>query len=202
LAHSPVAAQLLERPDEAAATAQLVNALTVARIPLFLFAAVQAVFLPRLAAYVARDERGPFAGALRTALLATGAIGALGVAATAVLGPEAVRLLFGPGFAIGRLVIVVLAVSAVLFMLVQVLVQALLAHGRDSAAIVVWTAGLVGLLVALLLPLDLQMRVSVALTLGSAAALVVAAVRLRGVLRAWPHAAPVASPTSPEEHTR
>jgi O-antigen/teichoic acid export membrane protein len=184
----PVVAQLLERPGEAATTAQLVNALTVARIPLFLFAAVQAVFLPQLAAYVARHERARFTGALRTAFLLTGAIGAVGIGATALVGPQAVRLLFGPGFDIDRGVIVVLATSAIVFMLVQVVVQALLALGRDGWAIWVWVSGLAGLLLALVVPLALAMRVAVALTAGSAAALVVAALALRHVLRGW-HAA-------------
>lgn len=193
----PVAAQLLARPDESATTAQLVNALTVARIPLFLFAAVQAVFLPRLAADVARGSRAPFVAALRTAVLLTAGIGAVGIAATAVVGPQAVRLLFGPGFDVDRGVIVVLAVSAILFMLVQVLVQALLAHGRDGLAIAVWCSGLAGLLLALLPALPLAMRVSLALTAGSAAALVVAAVVLRRVLSGWWPAAAEPQPHDP-----
>jgi O-antigen/teichoic acid export membrane protein len=194
----PVAAQLLERPDEAATTAQLVNALTVARIPLFLFAAVQAVFLPRLATYVARGERGRFVGALRTALLLTGGIGALGVVVTALVGPQAVRLLFGPGFDVARPVIAVLALSAVLFMVVQVLVQALLALGHDGSATWAWTAGLAALVVALAVPAELAARVSWALTVGSAGALVVAIVLLRLVLLRWEAPSPPI-PSVPEE---
>lgn len=181
----PVSAQLLSQPDEGATTAQLVNALTVARIPLFLFAAVQAVFLPQLAAYVARDERRAFTRALRTALILTSGIGALGIAATALVGPTAVRVLFGPDFDVDRTVIVVLAVSAILFMLVQVIVQALLALGRDGWAIWVWVSGIAGLLVALIPPIGLAMRVSLALTAGSATALVVAALALRHLVHGW-----------------
>ncbi|MBO9556690.1 hypothetical protein [Cellulomonas sp.] len=181
----PVAAQLLRRADEVATAAQLVNALTVARIPLFLFAAVQAVFLPQLAAYVARHERNRFSSSLRTALLLTGVIGAFGIGATAVVGPAAVRLLFGPEFDVDRTVIVVLAASAILFMLVQVIVQAMLALARDGWAICVWAAGLVGLLLCLVVPLGLALRVSLALTAGSATALVVAALALRHVMRGW-----------------
>ncbi|MFF1528370.1 hypothetical protein [Cellulomonas sp. NPDC058312] len=181
----PVAAQLLASPGESETTGQLVNALTVARIPLFLFAAVQAVFLPKLAAHVARDERVSFVASLRTAVLLTSGIGALGIGATALVGPRAVRLLFGPGFDVERGVMVVLAVSAVLFMVVQVLVQALLARGRDALAIAVWCAGLAGLLLALIPSLDLAMRVSLALTAGSGAALLVAAVALRHALTDW-----------------
>lgn len=181
----PVATQLLKGPGDEAAAANLVNALTVARIPLFLFAAVQAVFLPRLAQYVARDERTAYTSALRTASLITAAIGVLGVAASALVGPQAVQLLFGAEFDIGQGDIALLALSAALFMNVQVLVQGLLARGRDAAATASWSIGLVALVVALALPLPLTTRVSLALVIGSAAALVAAAVALRQTLRRW-----------------
>lgn len=181
----PVAAQLLKGPGEETTAANLVNALTVARIPLFLFAAVQAVFLPRLARYVARDERTAFVAALRTASLVTAAIGVLGIGATALVGPQAVRLLFGPEFEIGRGDIALLAASAALFMNVQVLVQGLLARGRDAAATGAWSIGLVALLVALLIPLPLTARVALALVIGSGAALVAAAAAVRRTLARW-----------------
>lgn len=184
----PVAAQLLKGPGEEAAAANLVNALTVARIPLFLFAAVQAVFLPRLARYVAHDERGGYVGALRTATLLTAVIGALGVAAAALVGPQVVQLLFGHDFAIGRGDIVLLGASAALFMNTQVLVQGLLARSRDLAAAASWSVGLLALVAALAIPLELTPRVALALTIGSAAALVAAAVALRQTLHRWSEA--------------
>lgn len=181
----PVAAQLLRTPAEQAAAGNLVNALTIARIPLFLFAAVQAVFLPTLAQHVALGARDRFVRALRTAVWATAAIGLLGVLATWAVGPRAVRLVFGPTFEIGRGDITLLAVSAALFMVVQVLVQGLLAHGRDARATVVWLVGLASLLAALVLPLVLTTRVSLALVAGSAGALVLAAGTVRGTLASW-----------------
>lgn len=181
----PVAAQLLRTPAEETAAGNLVTALTIARIPLFLFAAVQAVFLPTLAQHVALGARDRFVRALRTATWATAAIAVLGVVATWAVGPQAVRLVFGPTFEIGRGDITLLAVSAALFMVVQVLVQGLLAHSQDAQATVAWIAGLVCLVGALLVPLTLTTRVSLALVVGSAGALVLAAVAVRRTLTAW-----------------
>lgn len=182
----PVAAQLLRGPDETQAAADLVNALTVARIPLFVFAAVQAVFLPRLAALAASDDRAGFVQVLRLAGVATTAIGALGVAVMAMAGPQAVRLLFGPEFAGRTEVLVLIAASAAVFMVAQVLVQALLARRADGVATLAWCVGLVALLVALLPTGDVQVRVSAAMTVGSCAALVVAAAGVVRSLGRWP----------------
>lgn len=181
----PVAAQLLRAPDETRAAADLVNALMVSRVPLFLFAAVQAVFLPRLAALVAQDDRAAFVRVLRLATVATAAIGALGVAAMTVVGPQALRLLF-PGFGTRLDVLVLLALSGSTFMVVQVLVQALLARHGDRTATVAWCAGLAVMALALVPAGDVQTRVALAMTAGSAGALAVAAVGLARTMARWP----------------
>ena len=181
----PVAAQLLKTPAEEAVAGNLVNALTIARIPLFLFAAVQAVFLPTLARHVAVGALGRYCHALRTGAWLTAVIGTLGVLACWAVGPEAVRLIFGPTFTIGRTDILLLAVSAALFMGVQVAAQGLLACSRDMLATVSWSAGLAILLLALLLPLPLTTRVATALVLGSLGALAVSTIALRWTLVAW-----------------
>jgi hypothetical protein len=83
-------------------------------------------------------------------------------------------------------------------MVVQVLVQALLALGHDGSATWAWTAGLAALVVALAVPAELAARVSWALTVGSAGALVVAIVLLRLVLLRWEAPSPPI-PSVPEE---
>lgn len=181
----PVAAQLLRGPGETQAAADLVNALTAARIPLFVFAAVQAVFLPRLAALAAADDRASFVRVLRLAVVATTAIGVLGVAVMAVVGPQVVRLLFGPAFDARTEVLVLIAASAAVFMVAQVLVQALLARHADGVATLAWCVGLVALLVALVPAGDVQVRVSAAMTVGSCAALVVAGGGVARALGRW-----------------
>ncbi|PVU82116.1 hypothetical protein DDP54_02820 [Cellulomonas sp. WB94] len=181
----PVAVQLLKRSNESASAGNLVNALTVARIPLFLFAAVQAVFLPTLARYVGLGSRDKYEAALSRATSVTALLGALGVLATWGAGPEAVRLLFGPTFDIGRLDIVLLAASAALFMNVQVLVQGLLARSADAPATASWVVGLIGFGAGLTLPLPLSTRVSAALVCGSLAALAAASIALRRALSHW-----------------
>jgi O-antigen/teichoic acid export membrane protein len=186
----PVAVQLLKAHEDDASAGNLVNALTIARIPLFLFAAVQAVFLPTLAQHVAVGGRERYTRSLRTASWLTAAVGALGVFATWAVGPEAVRLLFGPTFEIARGDIVLLALSAALFMNVQVIVQGLLAQSLDSAATTVWLVGLASMVAALAVPLALTTRVSAALVVGSVGALATASLALRRTLARWSREAP------------
>jgi O-antigen/teichoic acid export membrane protein len=188
----PVAVQLLKTSRDVSTAGNLVNALTIARIPLFLFAAVQAVFLPALARHVALGARSRFVPALRMTLALTGGIGALGLAATLAIGPELVRWVFGPTFTIGRMDITLLALSAVIFMLAQVVIQALLAHGRDLAATVAWGSGLAALAGSLAFPGVLTTRVALALVVGSVVALAVSVLQLRALLGTW-------SPEEPDE---
>ena len=115
----------------------------------------------------------------------TTAVGIFGVAVTWALGPQAVQLLFGPTFEIGRRDIVLLAISSALYMNVQVIVQGLLARSLDSSATATWLVGLAAMTAALVIPLPLTTRVSLALVVGSVGALVVAAIALRRTVRQW-----------------
>ncbi|HEY0119814.1 MAG TPA: hypothetical protein VGC04_13645, partial [Cellulomonas sp.] len=127
----PIIVQLVAGPGEATAAGQFTAALVVARVPLFAFAAVQAVLLPGLAAFVgARDSQGLRTRA-RLVAMWTGALGAVGTVAVWLLGPWLVRLLFGADFITGRGVITAIAASGAAFMLAQVAAQVLLALGNE-----------------------------------------------------------------------
>ncbi|MBX9246437.1 hypothetical protein ICW40_16715 [Actinotalea ferrariae] len=179
----PIAIAALTSPAEQALSGNFVAAVTIARIPLFFFAAVQAVFLPSLAALVALGRRAELVATMRRALLATTALGVVGTVGVHLLGPWALGLVYGPEFAIDRLDLDLIAVSGGVFMLAQVLAQGLLAHGADRAAAVGWSVGLVAVPLALLLPLDPATRVATALCVGSAVAVAGHAVGLRAALR-------------------
>jgi len=181
----PVAVQLLKEDSDGSSAGNLVNALTIARIPLFLFAAVQAVFLPALASNLAVGKRERYRRSLRTASWLTAAVGAVGVVVTWAVGPQAVRLLFGPTFDIARGDIALLALSAALFMNAQVVVQGLLAQSLDLAATTAWLVGLASMVAALTVPFALTTRVSVALVVGSLGALTTASLILGNTLAQW-----------------
>ena len=177
--------QLLATPAEAKVSGQFLAGLVIARVPLFFFAAVQAVFLPGLAGQVsAHDGRG-FRGRVFFVGVGTLVIGAVGTFAIWLLGPALVPLLFGPEFSIDRPVITLIAVSGALFMLAQVAAQALLALGNDRAVVIGWFLGLVGLLLAVAVPGELAARAGWSLVAGSAAALVPLVVMMGVTYSRW-----------------
>ncbi len=180
-----VVVQLLAGPDDAAAAGQFTAALVVARIPLFAFAAVQAVLLPALAGMVgARDAAGLQRRSL-TVIAWTAGLGALGTAGIWVLGPWLVPLLFGSGYATGRGLITAIAGSGALFMLAQVLAQVLLALGAERHVVVGWGAGLVALVLATTVGSAVDLRAATALVVGSAVALALLAVCAVTRARQW-----------------
>ncbi|MFS0700159.1 lipopolysaccharide biosynthesis protein [Cellulomonas sp. 179-A 4D5 NHS] len=179
----PIAVALLALPSQQALSGRFVAAVTVARIPLFLFAAVQAVFLPALASLAARHDHAGFRRAVLRALGATGALGVVGTAGVLAIGPLVLSLLYTPEFLVERDVMGLVALSGALFMLGQVLALALLAQHADRAAAIGWTVGIVVLVASLALPLDLLVRISVALCTGSLAAAATHALLLRTTLR-------------------
>lgn len=179
-----IAMALLATSAQSDLTGSFVSAIAVARIPLFLFAAVQAVFLPALATLRARDDVTGFARTVRRAFVATLALGLLGVAGIAVLG-QWVFSIFGGTFLIGTDVLVLIAVSGALFMLAQVFAQALLAHHQETTAAIAWSIGIVVSVLTLLGPWDLAIRVSFALCTGAGASLVVLGLALVRRLNLW-----------------
>jgi len=183
----PLAIAALASAAQQADAGRFVAAVTVGRIPLFLFAAIQAVFLPTLSGLVARSDVGAFRQTFRTAWLATLALGVFGTAGVAVLGPWVMRLIYGPEFAVARVDITLIGASGALFMLAQAFAQALLAHRADMLVFIGWTVGLAATVAALLLPLDLTTRVAVALCVGAAASGVVLAVVHRSTVAEWEH---------------
>ncbi|MCR6491737.1 lipopolysaccharide biosynthesis protein [Cellulomonas sp. P24] len=181
----PIVVQLLARADEAEVSGQFLAALVIARVPLFLFAAVQAVFLPGLASLVSAGEGARFRRRVEVVAIGTLAIGAGGVLVVWLLGRELVPLLFGSKFSIDRSVITLIALSGALFMLAQVAAQALLALRADRVVVVGWAAGIVGLAMAASVPGELSARAAWALVAGSGAALVLLAAGLTVRFARW-----------------
>ena len=174
----PIIVQLLATPNEGAVSGQFLAALVIARLPLFLFAAVQAVFLPGLAGLVSAGDGDGFRKRVEAVGVGTLVIGVAGALGVWLLGSQLVPLLFGSKFSIDRGVITLIAVSGALFMLAQVAAQALLALRADRTVVMGWAAGIAGLLVAAAVPGELATRAAWALVFGSAAALVLLAAGL------------------------
>ncbi len=140
--------------DDAATAAAFASAFVLARVPLFLFAPVQAMLLPALTRAATRGELGEVRAKLRLILLAVAAIGVPGVLASFTVGPWAVQVLFGADVRLSGAVVGLLGVSTVGLMVAQVLQPGLVALRRHKIVTVAWLAGTVVLGVLLALPGD------------------------------------------------
>lgn len=166
----PLATQALAGHGEGGAAGRFLAGLVLARVPLFLFQAVQAALLPNLSGLHGAGRHAEFRRGLRRLMVAVGAIGALATIGAAVLGPWAVRLLFGDDFRLAHRDMFFLALGSAVFMAALALAQALLALGGQRRAVLGWLSGVGAFALALLIHTSLLLRVEIAYLAGTAAA--------------------------------
>ena len=174
----PVAVKLLADDRERAVAGRFLAALIVARVPLFLFTAVLAPALPRLARMAAAGDRRGFDAGLRRLLSLVAALSVAGTLGALVAGPTVVRTLFGADFELPAHDLATLAVACAAYLFAMTLAQALIAvsgYGRVATA---WLAGVVSFGVVTALGSDLLTRVELGMVTGG----VVAAVAMAGLL--------------------
>jgi len=170
------------------AAGHLLAGLTVARLPLFAFAAVQAVLLPGFAALLAVGATGALR---RRVLLVCVATAATMTAATMLIGfagPWAVRLLFGDAFDLSGTVLAALAAGTGLFMIATVLANAVMAALGFRAVAACWAGGVAAMLTVVAAPTSLIARAVGGFVLGAAVSCGLLAV-------AFTRCAPSAEPT-------
>ncbi len=172
-----------------AATAGVVFAATMlVRIPVYVFQGVAASILPNLTRLHATDDAQAFRRAVgRTVAILLGIAGLLAVGAM-LIGPQALRIVYGPDFAAGRAALGLLGVGVGLYLAASTVSQALLAQDRGPAAALAWAVVavlFVGTFFAL--PGSELMRIAVAFALS----MTVGAAMVAGfLLRRDPGAAP------------
>jgi O-antigen/teichoic acid export membrane protein len=180
----PIATNLLTGDDQNDAVTRFGYGVILARIPLFLFQAVQAALLPRLARLAAAGEMIEFRQGFRKLVLLVIGVGALGTVGAFVLGPFAVDLLYDAE--LSNRTLAVLALGSACYMLGLAFAQAVLAlHGHAWVALG-WTIGMGSFVLVTWLfdHSDVFRRVEVGLLVGSAAAMATFAFALRQRLRA------------------
>ncbi len=175
---SPLAVELLAGPAEVDAAGRFLNALLVARVPLFFFQAVQASLLPKLSALAADQQFDEFRRVLGRLLALVGALGLAAVVACALVGHRVVEVAFGAEFAVDRRDMVLLAASSAVLMVVLCLAQALIAHRCQGRMALAWLVGLVAFPLVLVLGGDLFLRVELALLVTVATTMVAMVVLL------------------------
>jgi O-antigen/teichoic acid export membrane protein len=126
------------------------NVLLIARAPLQLFQAVQTSILPHLTRLRAGGEADPFRRSVNLTLAASIGFGGCVALAMLAVGPFVMDLLFGGETEYERLGLVLVALGMGLYLAAATLNQALLAHGRASAAAGTWAVTAAGFVLFLL----------------------------------------------------
>ncbi|WP_412539840.1 polysaccharide biosynthesis protein [Longispora sp. K20-0274] len=165
-------------PGDVSLVAALLSALILARVPIFVFAALQASLLPGLSSLLAR---GDTAGYHRLLLRAVGIVTALGVfgGVPAVLaGPWAIRVFFNAPDVLRASDFAILSFGTLVYMLALVLGQGALSLHRHRDQALTWALGLLVLAGVTLGPGDVRLRVEAAYVAGSAVVAVILAVLL------------------------
>jgi len=143
-----------------------------ARIPLFLFQAVQAALLPRLARLAAQRKLSEFKRGLRQLLILVGTVGVLGTVGAFAIGPWLLELVYEGG--IDRRTMTLLAFASALYMLALAIAQAVIALNGHARVAVGWGAGFATFaIVAWLSSNDLYLRVELALVASSLVSLAI-----------------------------
>ena len=160
---SPLTVELLAEPNQKEEPGKFLNALLIARIPLFFFQAVQAALLPRLSQLMASKELEKFKHELMRLLGFVTVFGTCFLFLIAVSGQWVTRIAFGSEYEISRQDMTLLAVSSVGLMYALSLTQGLLALHRQGYSAAAWVSGIATFPATIFLGDDLFLRVEVAL---------------------------------------
>jgi O-antigen/teichoic acid export membrane protein len=167
--------------DVEADAGRFLNALVIARLPLFLFQAVKIALLPSLATLAGIGDIHGVRRVLYRLLMTVAIVVAIGVLCAAAIGPEVVDAAFGDSVTSRDMALLAAANGG--SMLVITLSVGLVALGRDATAATGWLLGVATFCLVLVIDAEPFLRVERALIAGFAiagAVMAVALTRIRG----------------------
>ncbi len=168
---APLVAKLLaDGKAESAEAGNYASGYILARVPLFMFQAVQAALLPKLAALATAGEHKSFKAGLRRLLIGVVVIAVVATLVAGTIGPSILPLIFGKDTHLSHLNFAMLALGSAAFMGATTFGQALIALQAYGRAALGWAIGVVAFFVGLTLSHDLLFRASLAFVIGSLAA--------------------------------
>jgi O-antigen/teichoic acid export membrane protein len=167
-------------PQDVALTGALLSALVLVRIPLFVFASLQASLLTGLSTSAAAGDRAGFRHLLLRACAIVSALALVGAVPTVLFGPWLLRVFFNTSEVLGRVDFAILATGTGAYLLAQVLGQGAISLGHHRDQTYAWLAGTLALVVVTVVPGPVSLRVECGYALGSG---VVAAVLAVAVAR-------------------
>ncbi len=178
----PIAASALANENEDALVTAFSYGVLLARIPLFLFQAVQAALLPRLSRLAARGEIEEFRAGLRRLIVVVIGVGVVGIAGSLLLGSWVIDLVYKVDLS-GR-TLAMLSFSSACYMMSLAIAQAVIALKGHALVAVGWGIGVVTFLLAMWVGGDeVFRRIEIALVASSLATAIVFAIALQFRLR-------------------
>ena len=168
----PLGVNILADSSDAAKVTAFGNGVLLSRVPLFLFQAVQAALLPRLARLAAQGDLSEFRTGLRRLMIAVLFVGIIGTLGSFALGTTVLDVVYDGG--LDRSTLTMLAAASAIFMLALATSQAVIALQGHRFVALGWVAGMATfLLVTAYSSDDLFWRVEMGLLVGTSASLVV-----------------------------
>jgi O-antigen/teichoic acid export membrane protein len=152
--------------DSDADAGRFLNALVIARLPLFLYQAVKIALLPSLATLAGAGDIVGVRRVLHRLLVAVASLVVIGVAGAATIGPQVVELMFGDE--VGARDMVLLAAANGGSMIATTLGVALVSLGRSRSSAIAWLLGVAAFSCVLALDLGAFVRIELALVVAFA----------------------------------
>lgn len=178
----PITASLLAADNEGAFVTQFSYGVLLARIPLFLFQAVQAALLPGLSRMAAQGQLTEFRSGLKKLLYVVVGVGVIGTSGAFILGPWAIEIVYDAELS-GR-TLAMLALGSACYMMALAFAQAVIALKGHALVAVGWGVGVVTFVVVTWLSSDeLFRRIEIGLLASSIAALLSFVFALRSRLK-------------------
>jgi O-antigen/teichoic acid export membrane protein len=155
-------------PQDVALAGALLSALVLVRIPLFVFASLQASLLTGLSTSASAGDRVGFRHLLLRACAIVSALAFIGAVPTVLFGPWLLRVFFNTSEALNRLDFAVLAAGTGAYLIAQVLGQGAISLGHHRDQTYAWLAGTLALILITVAPGSVSLRVEGGYALGSA----------------------------------
>jgi O-antigen/teichoic acid export membrane protein len=174
----PITVDILGSSEPAEVVTRFGNAVIFARVPLFLFGAVQAALLPRLAKLAAQRKLSEFSRGFRQLMILVCGVGVVGTIGAFLVGPQVLDLVYQGG--IDRRTMTLLALASAMYMVGLATAQAVIALRGHAVVAWGWSVSFISfVLIAWLSSNDLYLRVELALVGSSLIAIVIFGAALR-----------------------
>ena len=179
----PLGVDFLANASDAEKVTAFGNGVLLSRVPLFLFQAVQAALLPRLARLAAKGDLAEFRLGFSLLLKVVTAVAVLGTMGSFLLGPPILKMVYDGG--LDRRTLTLLALASGLYMLALAVSQGVIALQGHKYVAAGWLSAMIGFLVVTTVASDdLFLRVELGLVAGSTVALAVFSYAFRARMNA------------------